>query len=96
MKHQCLGIDVGKSTLHVAWPIKTAEPRDWPVRLLDYQLDSHWWEVLIGLVAPHAIVAFEPTGWHLVAPLVSVISQYTNAEIWLCGHGTIGRVRSVP
>ena len=95
MKHTCLGIDVGKSTLHVCWPLVTESPNGWPVQVLDYAATPEWWQQLLNWIAPHAIVAFEPTGWHLVAPLIGVITQYTNAEVWLCGHGMTGRVRDV-
>lgn len=95
MKHTCLGIDVGKSTLHVCWSLKTLTPREWPVQILSYKDNPNWWQDLLGWIKPHGIVCFEPTGWHLVAPLIGVITQNTNAEVWLCGHGTTGRVRNV-
>jgi hypothetical protein len=95
MKHLTIGIDVGKSTLHISYPAPDTSVREWPVQIITYQDNPNWHQTLIDLIAPGAIVAFEPTGWHLVAPLVSVISQLTSAEIWLVGHGTTGRVRDV-
>lgn len=90
-----LGIDIGKATLAVCAPIPGQPPRAWPVSTLDYKAQPYWWQQLIALLAPGAVVCFEPTGYHLAAPIIAVLDQLTDAEIWLVGHGTSGRVREL-
>lgn len=96
MKHICIGIDVGKESLHLCPALFDATPpKSWPVIEINYKDNPNWYITIINIVADRAIVTFEPTGWHLIAPLVTVLSQMTTAQIWLCGHGTTGKARSL-
>jgi hypothetical protein len=92
MHHQ-VGIDIGKRGFHFC-PFQPDAPlKKLPVTPIVYADDSRWWLTLTNLLAPRAIVAFEPTGWHLAAPIITVLTELTDAEIWLVGHGTTGKVR---
>jgi hypothetical protein len=90
-----LGIDIGKSTLALCTPVPGQQPRHWPVTTLSYKEQPDWWRILIAMLNPGAVVCFEPTGYHLAAPIMAVLDQMTDAEIWLVGHGTSGRVREL-
>lgn len=92
---RAVGIDIGKKAIHVCVPALEAEPRDWHVVELNYADNPAWHTDLANMLAPGAIVCFEPTGYHLAAPIITVLTQMTDAQIWLVGHGTTGRVREV-
>jgi len=92
--YSALGIDIGKLGIHVAIPVHDLPAKRRPVKNIHYA-QPQWHEQLIAMIAPGAIICFEPTGWHYSAPIISIITQMTTGQIWLVGHGTTGKVRGV-
>src|SRR5215207_10010614 len=85
-----VGIDIGKSQLHVciADPAQR-DARKWPVTVIKYD-DPQWYVQLHALVPVGAIVAAEPTGWHYLQPIVTVLQA---RWIWQVGHQIVAAVR---
>ncbi len=92
-----IGIDVGKDELHVC--LAPRSPRMKPDKSSVHILDltrPRWWEELIALIAPNAVIAAESTGYHLLAPVAAVVRQYRpDARIWQVEGKTTGRYRNL-
>jgi len=89
-----VGIDIGKTSIHLCSPQLGKSPNQWDVIQIDLT-EPNWWVQLLDFAPSGSVVAFEPTGYHLSAPIVTVLTQMGQAEIWYVGHGTTGRVREV-
>ena len=76
-----LGVDIGKDALHVCAAYTDQNPRHWKVAKIEYA-DPAWHEQLQRLIAPGAVVAAEPTGYHYLQPLVTVFSWIPGAALW--------------
>ena len=88
-----IGVDIGKTELYVSWPDPPdGSPKLWPTRSIALT-EPDWWRKLIALVAPGALVAAEPTGWHYLAPVADILTKERAAQIWLVNNVATGRVR---
>jgi transposase len=83
------GIDIGASELHVA----TSTDKAQPVISLDLT-DLTWAEQLSAILAPGALVAVEPTGWHYSAPIIALL-QHIGAQVLIVEHRVTGKVRDL-
>jgi transposase len=94
MQHQSIGIDIGKSQIHVSHP-SSDDPKSWQVVVLDFKDQPDWHNQLLSMIADQAVVCLEPTGYHLSAPIANLILTYRpNASIYHVNHSTVGNVRS--
>lgn len=92
-KYPFIGIDIGKAGLHVCYP-EGDDPRSWPVMEFEYKTNTDWHWRLSEMLQPQAIIAYEPTGSHLSAPVTNVLLHFAQEpQIWLIGHGTTGKIR---
>lgn len=67
-----LGIDIGKSTIHVAVSSGASPPKLWEVTELHF--DQVDWDLQLRHLAEGCqAVALEPTGWHYSRPVVAVL-----------------------
>lgn len=87
--HPMLGIDIGKAGFVAAFlpdDPKTS-PRQWrSILKIDYA-DPLWWRTLLDLIAPNGVVAAEPTGHHLLAPVAAVLRRYQpHVQVWQVDH----------
>lgn len=78
------GIDIGKDFIVLAQATTSRHRATWPTVTIKFDF-SDWWQQLIALI-PNGIVVCEPTGWHLLAPVATVIQHYTPAALWLATH----------
>jgi len=77
-----IGVDVGKHALDLSWP-DGGSPKKFPVAHIEYA-DTNWYIQLLEYIADDAIVVAEPTGWHMLAPLATVLSIWRpQAQLWL-------------
>ncbi|MCC6896365.1 MAG: hypothetical protein IT321_26320 [Anaerolineae bacterium] len=80
--HSHIGVDVGKKALDVSWH-DGSSPRKYPVARIEYE-DTLWYTRLLDLIDPDALIVAEPTGWHLLTPLATVLSLWRpSAQLWL-------------
>ncbi len=94
-RHATVGIDVGKGGIVVAFPPDHAKlpPRQWTTVTLSYD-DPAWWHHLLALLEPAAVIAAEPTGHHLRAPVAAIIhQQHPAAQVWQIDHKQTERYR---
>lgn len=89
-RHPILGIDVGKTEIHIGFLPESADaipPKNWrSVVTLSYK-DPRWWVHLLDLIDEQAVVAAEPTGHHLLAPIASLLYSYRpQASLWQVDH----------
>jgi hypothetical protein len=78
--HPTIGIDIGRYKLDVGIPPahnKIPIPQYPTVHIDLRQLD--WWQTLLDLIAPEAVVTAESTGFHLLAPIARLINQHRPA-----------------
>ncbi len=69
-----VGIDVGRSVLHLATYDPDTRPSKWPVTILDLGTDD--WHIQLSEYIPrNAIVALEPTGWYHSRPPVAWLAH---------------------
>lgn len=96
MKHQIIGIDIGKEHIHVG-VCNPAEPdpKKWAVHLIEYE-HPEWHHTLVDLIAETAIITAEPTGYHYLAPVAALIDMRRPfARLWQIDHATTGNYRKV-
>ncbi len=89
-RHAIVGIDIGKDELFVGFLPETPDaiaPKHWrSVVSLSYK-DPRWWQTLLDLIDDEAIIAAEPTGHHLLAPVASLLYAYRpQAQLWQVDH----------
>lgn len=89
---KALGIDIGKDFIVVAQAAEGSRLR-WQTWTIHYA-ETTWWKQLIELIPDGAFVAAEPTGWHLLAPVATVINHYTTADLWLANADSVKAARS--
>jgi hypothetical protein len=90
-----IGIDIGKKSICISFHVPDKPPKLWPVVTLTYATDLDWHGTLSDLIDPNAIVCFEPTGYHLSAPVMNVVRHFRpNAQVWLAGHSVVGYIRT--
>jgi predicted protein tyrosine phosphatase len=93
MKHQFIGIDIGKQKIHVSYP-SDEHPKEWQVIVFSFKDDPNWSIDLLNMTADDAVIVFEPTGFHLSAPIHNLFKTYRpNASIYHATHSTVGAVR---
>lgn len=94
-----IGIDVGKKQLHIC----VANTNDnnpkaiarWTVHVVDYE-DPLWYQRLLALVPVGGVVALEPTGYHLIAPIITVLKTWQpTATIYQVSGATTGQIRKL-
>lgn len=93
--HRVIGIDVGKGELFVAFaPTEPRTPiQQYPTLKIDLT-DPTFWQRLIDLIAPDAIIAAEPTGAHLLTPIARLLEHFRpEAQLWQVAHSQTGRYR---
>jgi hypothetical protein len=94
VQHQSIGIDIGKSQIHVSHP-SSDNPKDWQVVVLDFKDQPDWHNQLLSMIADQAVVCLEPTGYHLSAPIANLFKTYRpNASIYHANHSTVGAIRT--
>lgn len=77
-----IGIDIGKTSIHVGHPTDDPNPKKWRVEEIAYS-DPAWHTRLIDLIAPDAVITAESTGYHLLAPLANLIrTRRPGAVLW--------------
>ncbi|MBI1257531.1 MAG: transposase [Chloroflexi bacterium] len=94
--HPILGIDIGKEHLFVGFLPEAPDlpPRTWRSVVKLAYADRDWWKLLLDLIADDAVVAAEPTGHHLLAPVANVIHTYRPAaQVWQVDHRLAEHVR---
>jgi hypothetical protein len=69
-----VGIDIGAKSLMLAFADPLTPPRGWLTLKIEYN-DPDWWRVLLSQIAPNAVVALEPTGWHYSAPIIALLKE---------------------
>jgi transposase len=89
-----IGIDVGKSGIHVCGMQPRTHPSKWEVIYLDFKQFPQWWRWLIECCTDETVVALEPTGWAYSAPVTAILQQYTQASIWLVQHHVAAAARA--
>lgn len=72
-----LGIDVGKAALDLSWH-NGGSPKKYPVARIEYA-DTQWYNRLLDYIDEYAIVVAEPTGWHMLSPLATVLNIWRPA-----------------
>ncbi|MBI5670669.1 MAG: transposase [Chloroflexi bacterium] len=83
--YSAIGVDIGKDSLTFAFATDSRNRSRWPVRTITYD-NPDWHLKVLELIAPDAIICAEPTGWHYLTPLLTVIEQMTTAHLWLASH----------
>ncbi len=77
-----IGIDIGKTSIHVGHPTEDPSPKKWRVEEIAYDTPD-WHTRLINLIAPDATITAESTGYHLLAPLANLIrTRRPGAALW--------------
>lgn len=75
-QHPVLGLDLGKASFVAAWPPETPTPaKRWPALEIHYK-NPDWWTDFLSMLAPDAILCAEPTGAHLLQPILNLLSRY--------------------
>lgn len=90
---EVLGIDIGRAGIHICTPQIDYPPEKWAVYYLDYKKNLDWHDLLVKLCDGRTHVFAEPTGWHYLSPVASVIVQHTAAKMHLVTHSVTGGVR---
>lgn len=83
--YSAIGVDIGKDSLTFAFATDSRNRSRWPVQTVTYD-NPDWWRHVVDLIAPGAVVVAEPTGWHYLTPLLTVIEQMTTTHLWLASH----------
>lgn len=80
--HSIIGIDIGKTSIHIGHPTDDPNPRKWHVIELPYDTPD-WPDQLAALIAPDATITAESTGYHLLAPVAALIrARRPAAVLW--------------
>jgi hypothetical protein len=90
-----VGVDIGVDGLHVCVPDQLNRAANWRVWFLQYEEHPDWHKFITRLCRAGTIITGEPTGWHYLSPLASIIDQLTPARLYLVDHATTGKVRSL-
>lgn len=96
-RHPVVGIDIGKTEIFVGWLPEPAigSPRHWKSTARLLYTDRRWWLTLLDLLTDDAIIAAEPTGHHLLAPIANLIYSYQPAaQLWQVDHAQAERYRA--
>ncbi len=93
--HPILGLDIGKSGLIASFPPdETRTPRLWPTVKIEYD-NPAWWRDLLDLIEDDGIVAAEPTGAHLLAPVAAVLHHFKpGAALWQVDYNMAAHYRA--
>ena len=93
-QHPILGLDLGKHNVFVAWPPDVEkDPQLWPTIEIKYKSPT-WWIDFLDLVTPDAVLCAEPTGHHLLAPILALLNKYRpNARLFHVQGKTTAKIR---
>jgi len=97
MMHHVIGIDLGRAGIDIAFPPADArtKPHLWKSTVKLLYSDSNWWQALVDMIADDAIIAAEPTGAHLLAPIANIIHTYRpEAHVYQVDHRLTGAYRA--
>jgi len=84
-----VGIDIGKTALHVCVADPAQARTKWPVHQIELK-SPDWWRQMHALIPDGSIVCAEPTGWHYFQPVAMVCAA---ASIHQVGHQVVASVR---
>jgi hypothetical protein len=90
-----IGLDIGKSQLHICRSLPASAARDWPVTVVEYA-NLDWHTRLADLIPPGSAIAFEPTGYHYLRPILAALEIHqVNATLWQLPNHTTQHIRMV-
>jgi len=90
--YQVLGIDVGKDSFHLSYPLPADHPKDWPAIQINYD-HADWWQTFQTYLIPSvSVLAVELTGFHWFAPIATVVFEIATNDITIWNvHGKTTR-----
>jgi transposase len=96
-RHAVVGLDLGKTSIFVGFLPESptaAAPKNWRSVVQVSYADPRWWVTLLDLIDENAVVAAEPTGHHLLAPVANLLHAYRpSAALWHVEGRTSAAVR---
>jgi hypothetical protein len=89
-----LGLDLGRHKLDLSYP-DGGTPKKWQTVTIDLR-DPDWFLHFVNLVAADALIVAEPTGWHMLTPIVTCLRAWRPlAQLILINTTQTKKVRSV-